>query len=393
MSDLIKSIFDIKRSEPYIAYYKYHSGNIFGITKTSRWELMHSNFINWILNPTSSHALGNYPLYQLIQSLMFIKEKTDNIDSRLDLDVINKFYDDSFIVSTTVECEIEHIDILIQIKTKEKILPVLIENKVNSSENGKNKDQTIVYFNWGESKFSDRDKYFEPIYIFLYPEYSNVIQKEKSYIRMTYQELVDYIIEPSMLKCGDFNSINNFKLYLQCLSFQTDNEKGELTMAISSEERKILDDFITQNKNLLISVLNELKDDVDPEALSQITDSVRDYSKYEFEGNEYGKVPLVLAVVKKYVADYNPKDFTVLQDAFPDLLQGTKGTIRQWSSVSDEDKGLVPNKKKRYFVNEDQLIKLPSKEIVIVCREWGAGNIENFINHVNTQLNYTITNA
>ena len=72
-------------------------------------------------------------------------------------------------------------------------------------------------------------------------------------------------------------------------------------MAISNEERKILDDFIKENKNLLCSVLNELKDEVDPSVLSTITSTVRDFSTYQLDGEQYGKAKLVLAVIKKYV--------------------------------------------------------------------------------------------
>ena len=389
MSELIKNIFDIKRSESFIKYSKYHVGNVFGITKVSRWELMHSNFIAWALDPVSSHSLYYYPLYQLIKSFEFLNGKLENQKARLDVQTIYKFYDDKFIIGANVEREVEHIDILIEVKTKEKILPILIENKVDSKENGKNGDQTKIYFNYGETRYSDRDIYYEPIYIFLFPEYnSKVIQKEENYIRMTYQELVDYVIEPSMLKCGDTNSVNNFQVYLQCLSFQADNEKGEYTMAISNEERKILDDFIKENKNLLCSVLNELKDEVDPSVLSTITSTVRDFSTYQLDGEQYGKAKLVLAVIKKYVKEEKPLNFKELQDAFPDKLQGAKGVVRLYGNVSDKDKGI--GGQKRYFVDANDVVKLDSGEEVVVCTQWGVGNIDNFIKHVENTVGYDI---
>jgi len=396
MNEIIKNIFDIKNSKPYIEYNNYHLGNIFGITKVSRWELMHSNFIAWVLNPYSSHSLHHYPLYQLVRALAFIKEKPENEKARLDSDITYKFYDESFILDAKVKREVEHIDISIEIETKEKILPILIENKVDSKENGKNEDQTKDYFKWGEANYSDRDKYFEPIYIFLFPEYNSQIkQKEENYIRMNYQELVDYIIEPSKLNCGDLNSINNFKQYLQCLSFQADNEKGGHIMAISKEEKRILDDFIKENKNLIISVLNNssIKDEVDPNVLSQITDTIRDSSKYIFEGTEYGKNRLVLAVVKKYVEDNNGLTFKDLLDKFPKTLQGgKKGVVQLIENVSDKDKGIGPDGIKRYFVDSNDIINLPTlDEKVIVCNQWGIGNIDKFIEYVTDVLGYKIT--
>ena len=175
---------------------------------------------------------------------------------------------------------------------------------------------------------------------------------------MTYQQLVDYVLEPSMEKCGDIVSINNYKAYLQCLSFQADNEKGEDTMAISSEEKKILDDFIRENRTLICAVLNELKDDVDPQALSKITSGVKDYSKYLFEGEKYGKARLVLAIVKKYAEDNPGVTYTDLDKTFP-LKLSSKPLIRLKEDLTSND-----IKYRRVFEN-DTIILNDGTEVVV----------------------------
>lgn len=376
MSELSKNIFDIKNSKSYIDYNRYHKDNILGITKVSRWELTHSNFIAWILNPSGSHMLHTFPLRQFILCLEFLKDKPDNIASRIDLSVIRKLYDNDFIVSAEVGREIEHIDIHILVKTKEKTLPILIENKVDSKENGKKKDQTNEYFAWGEKTYADKTKYYDPIYVFLLPEYNiKLKQKNEKYMRMTYQEFVNCVLEPSYFLCSDNESKNNLKIYLQCLSYQDDNEKGDRSMAISSEERKILDDFIKENKNLLCSVLNELKDDVDASVLDKVTSTVRDYTTYLFDGKAYTKNRLVLAVVSKYVIDKKPASFIELESAFPPKTQGSYGVVKLENRVNEKDKG--NGGVKRYFV--EQPIKLSSGEIVLVSTQWGRDNIDRFI--------------
>lgn len=162
-------------------------------------------------------------------------------------------------------------------------------------------------------------------------------------------------------------------------------------MAISNEERKILEKFIKENKNLLCSVFNELKDDVDADVLSTITNTVRDYSTYHFNGEEYRKNKLVLAVVKKYVDDTAPASYGDLKNAFPDMLQGSKkGVIKLFGEVSNKDKGI--GGQKRYFIDTNDIIKIGSEEIV-VCTQWGSDNIDKFIDHVNMNLGYTITKA
>ena len=380
MSDFLNKILKIKSSKPYIDYYKYHQGNIFGITKVSRWELVHSNFIAWALNPTSIHALGFFPLYQLIRCLGVIQENSDNdLARKIPASLMYQFYDDSFISNATILREYKNIDLLILIDTKIGKLPIVIDNKVESGENGKFKNQTQVYFNLAESEFSDRSIYLEPIYIFLFPEYNSTQQTAKEYIRMTYQNLVDYILDPSMAKCSDSVSIENYRSYLQCLSFQSDNEKGEHTMAISSEEKIILADFLAKNKDLLCAVIDEL--DIEPAVKTAVKTGIK--YQYEFDGNTYGVGPLVLAVVKKYVDDHPGVDYPTLQSVFPDsLVSNVYGVVKPLNIIPAKHR----TPPKRYF---DDIIKLDNGDKLLVCNQWTKEKIPNFIDAV--KHIYTIT--
>lgn len=394
MSDFLNKILKIKSSKSYIDYHKYHQGNIFGITKSSRWELVHSNFIAWSLSSESSHALGFFPLYQFVCAIGVIQNNADNISARkIDTDLLYQFYSNNYIVDATVGREKyankKHIDILIEITTKDKTLPIIIENKVDSPENGANKDQTEEYFRWAEREYSDRTIYFEPIYIFLYPEYKGTKQKSDKYIRMTYQDLIDFVLDPSLEKCSDIISINNYKQYLQALSFQTDNEKGIYAMGISGEEKKILDEFVAENKALVLEVLKEY-DDLSPAVKTAISGTLKkDYTQYKFNGDTKKKGPLVLAVVKQYVADNSSIGFSDLQKAFPDSLQGSKGVVRLETAVTPADKGI--GGKRRYFIKASDVITLPATgERVLVSVDWSISSIKNFINHVTTTFGYKI---
>ena len=318
--------------------------------------------------------------------LEFLKDKECNAESRLDKKIIWKFYEQGFVDTAQVRREYHYIDIHILVRTKEKILPVIIENKVKSHETG---EQTDEYFNYCEKVYQDRDYYYEPIYVYLVPEFNkNKKPTNKNFLIMSYQELVENVIEPSMAMCKEEVSKNNMRLYLQCLSYQ-DDDKGGTAMAISNEERKILSDFIEENRNLLISVLNELSSDVDESVITKMTGAVRDYSKYLFNGVEYSKSRLVLAVVKQYVNDLKPVDYNSLLEVFPDSLQGTnRGVVRLADDVRKTDKG--NGGKKRYFVEDGDIIRLPSGQNVLVCNQWGIDNISSFIEHVSKRLNYRI---
>jgi hypothetical protein len=116
------------------------------------------------------------------------------------------------------------------------------------------------------------------------------------------------------------------------------------------------------------------------------TNVVKDFSKYIFEGDTYGKSRLVLAVVKKYVEDYQPTTFAELESVFPSHIQGSLGVVRRIEDVSDKYKGI--GGVKRYFV--DDVIYLASGEQVIVCTQFGATNTEKFVEHVTNELGYAI---
>ena len=112
----------------------------------------------------------------------------------------------------------------------------------------------------------------------------------------------------------------------------------------------------------------------------------KDFSKYAFLGQTYGKSRLVLAVVKKYVEDYHPKTFDELEAAFPSNIQGRLGIVRRIGDVSDKYKGI--GGVKRYFVGD--VIELASGEQVIVCTQFGASNTEKFVEHAVNELGYSI---
>ena len=149
-------------------------------------------------------------------------------------------------------------------------------------------------------------------------------------------------------------------------------------MAISKEEREILESFYQKNKNLMnaIMVMMMDDDDVEPGLKAQMASYInsKDYTKYEFDGSIYPKNKLVLAIVKRYVKDYKPKDFSELNLAFPKALQGSHGVIKKYSELSQNEK-----KYKRFFVDSGDIITLQDKTECVVCSQWGTGNIEKLL--------------
>ena len=396
MGNIIELILKTRSSKSLIKYNNYHKNNILGLTKVSRWELMHSNFIAWLLDDRNAIADNHSQLYDFVLMLYKVKIDIINKDARVDDTVIMKFFNSDFIVSSIVAREFNNIDIILEITTKEnKILPIVIENKVESKENGKHKDQTIKYFNFCEDYYKDKNKYFDPIYIFLEPTYNKTKPKCNNYLILTYQDLVDYVIEPTMIRCTNQICKDNIRTYLQCLTYQIDNEKGDQIMAISSEEKSMLLDFLRENKDIFLASLELLDDnDFDEESKDKLKGAINnttDKTKYDYNGKTgLGKGKLVLEVIKQYCKDKPQITYNQLKSDFPNKLvnNGKKGLVELECNVSDKEKGLN-GERKRYFTDEP--ITLENGDVVLVNNQWKIDNIEKFINHCKNVLNIDIS--
>ncbi len=99
----------------------------------------------------------------------------------------------------------------------------------------------------------------------------------------------------------------------------------------------------------------------------------RDNTKYKFNGEEYGKGPLVLAVVKKYVEDNPDATFKQLKEVFPDTL------MPRWHIFRNEQEAIkLSANKPRYFLKHPIKIK-GQKEPIVVSNQWTAALIDKFL--------------
>lgn len=114
----------------------------------------------------------------------------------------------------------------------------------------------------------------------------------------------------------------------------------------------------------------------------------RRYEKYVFEGQEYGKGRLVLAVITAHVKAHPDMTFADLLNTFPKRLQGSSRGVFDTKEKADQ----IFNRegRKRHYLNEDELIEL-SDGVVAVSTQWGV-NTDNFIDHARS-LGYSITRA
>jgi len=108
-----------------------------------------------------------------------------------------------------------------------------------------------------------------------------------------------------------------------------------------------------------------------------LVDGVRrkDATKYQFNGMTLGKGRLVLEVIRKHSTDNPSLCFGELEEAFPQSLQGSSGVFAR---SEEAIKILSETGRKRHFLNEDEVIRI-SDTTIAVSSQWGAGNIDKFV--------------
>ncbi|MBS1623421.1 MAG: hypothetical protein JST83_05340 [Bacteroidetes bacterium] len=98
----------------------------------------------------------------------------------------------------------------------------------------------------------------------------------------------------------------------------------------------------------------------------------RNNQKFRFNGQEYGKGPLVREVVRQYVEDHKPT-IKQLKEAFPDEL------LKRFGVFQDEDTARsIQGARDRYFWKEEHQIKVKGK-IIVVCNQWTSETLRPFL--------------
>jgi hypothetical protein len=98
----------------------------------------------------------------------------------------------------------------------------------------------------------------------------------------------------------------------------------------------------------------------------------KDYTKYIFNGQKFGKNRLVLAVIEDFVESNPTITYSQLKSKFPGSLQGRETFTTETDAKSKRDR--------RNFIEPDELISL-ADEIIAVSTQWGLANINPFIDH------------
>ena len=123
-------------------------------------------------------------------------------------------------------------------------------------------------------------------------------------------------------------------------------------------------------------VIEKLLDQVEGvETKPESTAITRDFTKYLFQGSEYGKGRLVFAVIKAYVNDQPNTSYDQLMSAFPKRLQGSLGVFDTFEHAQET---FERERRKRHFIGSGEEVEL-SDAVIAVSSQWGSSNIDRFI--------------
>jgi len=100
----------------------------------------------------------------------------------------------------------------------------------------------------------------------------------------------------------------------------------------------------------------------------------RDMRKFRFKGEHHTKGGLVHAVITEFVSKRKSISLAKLKESFPDELLQRFGVVQEIAKA----KQFASGGRDRYFMQEERIIKLKDKKIV-VCNQWTSENIKPFL--------------
>lgn len=213
--------------------------NIFNVLKLNRYEIRHSNFLAWLMNPKENHLMGSSFLDLFLSDL-------------LSSDIIYNKGNFKSIKRETI-CDI---DIFIEFDH----LVIAIENKFYSNEHS---NQLEKYKNYVEDNFSNKQR----IFVYLTPKGKQTL-KNNEYLIYSYEFIVDHL--NTLLKSNKDISPRT-KIYLEDYihsvqaTIMKTNPENLLASQLYNKYKDVFDfvmlntnsdiNFVTHQANLLLTDL------------------------------------------------------------------------------------------------------------------------------------------
>jgi hypothetical protein len=223
-----------------------HNPNIFEILQLQHYEIRHSNFLAWLLDPNGNHGLGDAFLKHFLLDVL-----KDERSVNKKVSDINKLKNQK----CKVYRELENIDLVIAFDD----LVIAIENKIKSKEHS---NQLEKYIKVIEERFVGKD----PVFVFLTPSATAASLPDR-YISYGYDSIVQYL--SSILAIDQSLSPKVRMIINDYIESMNRNVLGvspetQEAMEIYREHKELIDFIYKSRSNLLLElrqeIVNELPD-------------------------------------------------------------------------------------------------------------------------------------
>lgn len=255
-----ENILRLKNSKEWIEFDRYCNTGFLEQIDFFRYEDMHTNFLASLLKENNVFGLGTKPLKLFIE-LLKVKDK-NHLENKLQQDLLSNYsVSNVHVIPQFYIKDVGRIDLLIKFNIGNNNYNIILENKLFSGESSK--DQTKRYKEYLDKVDidinNDDNKNATKIYVFLSLDNNpktNPISAEDEYkdeyIRIDYQELISYVLEPcSYLEVNSLASIS-VEEYLKGFTYLC--EFGY--MPITSTLRKLSVAIYNNYSEELINILN-----------------------------------------------------------------------------------------------------------------------------------------
>lgn len=330
----------------------------------SRSETSHSSFLQWLFqNPELQNSVTP-PINSLLKLLAIRSSDNSSLvnPNLMDAELCKDIITDSIkIISVSGICEQANskgrTDIVIIVaytyrnreSSNPKTLRIVIENKIDAKEG---KDQCKKYYDHYHKEV-DTD---HNIFVFLAPSSPTKISSE-NFIKITYQDILDMVIEPLMNDNGILSerSQQYIKMFVENIT-SLRNNKAKKQIAMDKELKSLLSDFYNNNEELILAAI----DAAAPDEIKAKVNEGRDYSSYVMTYDVNGKTFQKVINAKSKLA----KAFV---EAYCQMYPST--------SLSDIQKILKPVKDGVISqINKDRTYEIEGKNWYIESGIWGKGH-------------------
>lgn len=231
-----------------------------------------SDWLAFIFNP-EINGMGNKPICSLINSLDISKSNVQNKDIKIGWSNDIKEFKDTINEQKFIEIEREkviddnkRIDVLIKYSNTW----IIIENKINSMENG---TQTRNYYKYIMKKKKEAEKELTSgkinvIFIYLKPNYNKSEPSDENFIPLTYSQLFMQICkinehdynEKEMYKYKYLEELERMmKNYMKEEEFDLNNIAIKTYINYSKEIASIKEQYSNNNKILVQKIVTEIE--------------------------------------------------------------------------------------------------------------------------------------